>query len=275
MQHWRPTVSPPPGIVNGERGTNKSPQLAYAVSSKWFDPSRSTTPQSLSSLAIAITYRLALRGHTNSDPIMVASTGNDAYKAVAANGNGKALLNRTKRRVAETNGDEKVAKRPRVYEQTDKTRWRMKDDCGRLTWHYLEDDEAAKEWPQTLADKWYLGLPLVRSFLVEWEIASANHSRPLNRISPNSPVRRNPSMLYGMASRFSKSSSCHPVSGVVNTVGPCSFFQALSSLGTSPRLCPRGTTRPRSRTISSLELTRRMAGGVCILRVKAPRLVHR
>lgn len=53
-------------------------------------------------------------------------------------------------------------KRPRLEEKTDPTRWRCKDDEGRLTWHYLADDEAAKAWPQTYADKYYLGLPLVR-----------------------------------------------------------------------------------------------------------------
>lgn len=54
-------------------------------------------------------------------------------------------------------------KRPRLEKKTDVTRWRCKDDEGRLTWHYLADDEAAKEWPQTYADKYYLGQPLVRS----------------------------------------------------------------------------------------------------------------
>lgn len=53
-------------------------------------------------------------------------------------------------------------KRPRLEKKTDVTRWRCKDDEGRLTWHYLADDKAAKEWPQTYADKYYLGLPLVR-----------------------------------------------------------------------------------------------------------------
>ncbi|KAI1494091.1 terpenoid cyclases/protein prenyltransferase alpha-alpha toroid [Biscogniauxia mediterranea] len=49
-------------------------------------------------------------------------------------------------------------KRPRLEETTDRTRWRMLDERGRQTWHYLEDDEAAKKWPQSTADKWYLGL---------------------------------------------------------------------------------------------------------------------
>ncbi|KAI0123345.1 terpenoid cyclases/protein prenyltransferase alpha-alpha toroid [Xylariales sp. AK1849] len=51
-------------------------------------------------------------------------------------------------------------KRPRTQEKIDKLRWRCLDDDGRLTWRYLEDDEEAKEWPQSYADKWYLGLDL-------------------------------------------------------------------------------------------------------------------
>jgi lanosterol synthase len=47
--------------------------------------------------------------------------------------------------------------------KTDMGRWRMLDERGRQTWHYLEDDEEAKKWPQSTADKWYLGLQTVRS----------------------------------------------------------------------------------------------------------------
>jgi len=57
--------------------------------------------------------------------------------------------------------EQELPKRPRLDAKTDATRWRMKNDDGRQTWHYLADDDAAKEWPQTYADKWYLGLPLV------------------------------------------------------------------------------------------------------------------
>ncbi|KAI5365195.1 putative terpenoid cyclases/protein prenyltransferase alpha-alpha toroid [Septoria linicola] len=41
---------------------------------------------------------------------------------------------------------------------TDYTRWRLKDDRGRQTWHYLQTDEELRAWPQTVADKYYLGL---------------------------------------------------------------------------------------------------------------------
>ncbi|KAB5531448.1 terpenoid cyclases/protein prenyltransferase alpha-alpha toroid [Coniochaeta sp. 2T2.1] len=81
------------------------------------------------------------------------------------NGNGLVTRSATKRKSeAQQNGNGNGAihhaKRPRLEERTDYTRWRMRDDESRHTWHYLEDDEAMKEWPQSYADKWYLGLPL-------------------------------------------------------------------------------------------------------------------
>ena len=46
-------------------------------------------------------------------------------------------------------------------QRTDPRRWRMLDEGGRHTWHYLLSEEQAKAWPQSTADKWYLGLPTV------------------------------------------------------------------------------------------------------------------
>lgn len=77
-------------------------------------------------------------------------------------GNGKS---NAKKRTGATNSyvHEHDSKRQKVAEPVDKTRWRMKADGGRHTWHYLEDDQAAKDWPQSYAEKWYLDLPLVSS----------------------------------------------------------------------------------------------------------------
>lgn len=47
-------------------------------------------------------------------------------------------------------------------EKTDYSRWRLRDDRGRQTWHYLKTDEELRAWPQTVADKYFLGLPTVR-----------------------------------------------------------------------------------------------------------------
>ena len=45
-------------------------------------------------------------------------------------------------------------------QKTDSTRWRLKDVDGEQTWHYLSEEQA-KEWPQSMADKYFLGLPTV------------------------------------------------------------------------------------------------------------------
>lgn len=44
---------------------------------------------------------------------------------------------------------------------TDIQRWRLLDQRGQHTWHYLETDEEVKAWPQSTADRYHLGLPLV------------------------------------------------------------------------------------------------------------------
>ncbi|KHN95648.1 oxidosqualene:lanosterol cyclase [Metarhizium album ARSEF 1941] len=46
--------------------------------------------------------------------------------------------------------------------RTDITRWRLRDNDSRHTWHYLDDDDDDDDdrWPQSYADKYYLGLPL-------------------------------------------------------------------------------------------------------------------
>lgn len=49
-------------------------------------------------------------------------------------------------------------------EKTDYTRWRLANDRGCHIWHYLESDEEVEKWPQSIADKWYLGLETVCFF---------------------------------------------------------------------------------------------------------------
>lgn len=43
--------------------------------------------------------------------------------------------------------------------KTDYSRWRLLDVKGRQTWHYLDNDEETNDWPQSIADKYHLGLP--------------------------------------------------------------------------------------------------------------------
>ncbi|KAF2269339.1 terpene synthase [Lojkania enalia] len=42
--------------------------------------------------------------------------------------------------------------------KTDYSRWRLKNDRGLQTWHYLETEEEVKAWPQSTADKYFLGM---------------------------------------------------------------------------------------------------------------------
>lgn len=56
-------------------------------------------------------------------------------------------------------------------EATDYSRWRLQDEEGRHTWHYLKTDQQVKEWPQSLADKYHLGLPTV-CLLFDTELAN-------------------------------------------------------------------------------------------------------
>ncbi|KAI8933686.1 hypothetical protein NX059_009405 [Plenodomus lindquistii] len=48
----------------------------------------------------------------------------------------------------DNNGDQK----------TDYSRWRLMDEQGRQSWRYLESDEERADWPQTTAEKHFLGL---------------------------------------------------------------------------------------------------------------------
>jgi hypothetical protein len=45
--------------------------------------------------------------------------------------------------------------------RTDLSRWRLLDERGRQTWHYLESDKEVEKWPQSIADRHHLGLSLV------------------------------------------------------------------------------------------------------------------
>jgi lanosterol synthase len=46
-------------------------------------------------------------------------------------------------------------------QKTERSRWRLLDEEGRHTWHYLKTDKEMEEWPQTTADKFHMGLPTV------------------------------------------------------------------------------------------------------------------
>lgn len=94
---------------------------------------------------------------------VVESTPAESPSPAVVNGTGKNKKRRGENAVHDADLDSGLGtKRQRVVEPVDRTRWRMKADGGRHTWHYLDDAAAAEQWPQSYADKWYLDLPMVR-----------------------------------------------------------------------------------------------------------------
>jgi hypothetical protein len=57
-------------------------------------------------------------------------------------------------------------------ERTDYSLWRLKVEHGRQTWHYLTPSEA-ESWPQTIPDKYLLGLDTVQPICVELTTGSS------------------------------------------------------------------------------------------------------
>lgn len=59
------------------------------------------------------------------------------------------------------NGAQGSTKNSNGRAKTDYAKWRLKDDRGCQTWHYLEGEEENRAWPQSTADKYFLGLDTV------------------------------------------------------------------------------------------------------------------
>jgi hypothetical protein len=146
---------------------------------------------------------------------MVYSTG---AAVSSANGYSKAS---EKRPIEVATVETHFAKRPKLSERTDYTRWRMLDEKGRQTWHYLEDDEDAEEWPQSIADKYFLNLPTV-SLTHEGVVATLT----LYSISRISLPRRRPLILSRIASNSSSTFNCPLEIGAANMAGLCFYFPA-------------------------------------------------
>ena len=67
----------------------------------------------------------------------------------------------TKQTNGSASGTVKAASNAAIDPKTDHTRWRLRNNDGRQTWHYLESDEELKAWPMSAADKYYLGMDTV------------------------------------------------------------------------------------------------------------------
>lgn len=82
--------------------------------------------------------------------------------------------------------DQEAPKIPKLGAKTDISRWRMKDDESRHTWHYLTEGEA-KEWKQSYAEKYYLGLDLVSDHVFNRAKLLPSFNGHMNRACPIFP----------------------------------------------------------------------------------------
>ena len=104
---------------------------------------------------------------------------------------------------------------------TDLRRWRVLDERGRQTWHYLTTDKELEAWPQTVADKHFLGLPLVRS--IACFSLHTNADVALSRTYRTSHRPRHLELPPTMPSRSSPTCSCHRETGAASMEDLCFF----------------------------------------------------
>lgn len=115
-----------------------------------------------------------------------------------------------------------------LEESTDLRRWRLADDRGRQTWHYMCTDESAKSWPQNTIDQYHLGLELVRTVANANDEVLVDADRVRVRICPACHELIHLWHLRSMPCPFSPTCSYLQEIGLANMVGPCFSFQAWS-----------------------------------------------
>nr|UPW35109.1 oxidosqualene clavarinone cyclase [Didymella macrostoma] len=78
----------------------------------------------------------------------------------ATNGSANGATNRVPKRGAIGHAQVPIGCKSKANgdEKTDYTRWRLKDDRGCQTWHYLQTEEEVKAWPQSAADRYFMGM---------------------------------------------------------------------------------------------------------------------
>ncbi len=105
---------------------------------------------------------------------------------------------------------------------TDLQRWRLLDERGRQTWHYLTTDEELEAWPQTIADRHHLGLPLVRSIV---RFSSCTVDITLSRTCQTSHQPKHPVPPLIVPFHSFPICNCRQATGHANMEDPCFFCQ--------------------------------------------------
>jgi hypothetical protein len=119
-------------------------------------------------------------------------------------------------------GEKTANGRVQKDKKTDYRRWRLLDERGRQTWHYLRTDEETEKWPQSVADKYYLGLPTV-GFWLDSDDSSTQRFRT-NQSCHKQKLLFKP---YSMDSNSSPNFNCPLETGDVNMVARSFLSQGL------------------------------------------------
>lgn len=104
-------------------------------------------------------------------------------------------------------------------DKTDYTLWRLKVEHGRQTWHYITPEEA-KTWPQSIPDKFHLGMETV--------LPPCALGVYMYRTFRNLLRQRRFARLRGMACRFTRLYKPKMDTGPVNMGDPCFLSRVLS-----------------------------------------------
>jgi lanosterol synthase len=109
--------------------------------------------------------------------------------------------------------------------KTDYTRWRLENVRGCQIWKYLESDEACREWPQSVADKYHLGMDTV-SLLVPQRIPYVLCSHD-SQNQPNLPPAKTPLQCVSNGLSFFSKLQLDPGNWACDYGGPMFLLPGL------------------------------------------------
>ena len=152
-------------------------------------------------------------------------------------------------------------------EATDINCWRLLDERGRQTWHYLDSPEKIKQWPQSIVDKHHISLPLIRQTIYLFSIKLYTNNK--NRTSPTSPRPPSPKQQPTTPFYSSPTSSSSLATRRTSIAAPYSSSQASSAPGLPRRPASQSPSPLRSSATYSTTRTATMTAGVSISKARA------
>lgn len=156
--------------------------------------------------------------------------------------------------------------------RTDPARWRLLDDRGRQTWHYLQSEQELESWPQSSADRYFLGLPTVSASPAQHPRLFPSTELPFTRDYLHCPSQRCLWTPLAMLPPTSPSSNFRLATGPASTAVLCFSCRGSSSPGMLPRRQSQSTSQLRSDDTFSPASILSMEDGDYTLKARAPSL---